>query len=174
MESDTSPLMPARTVLTQTQSPVSALRMLRSSLRCEERRVSYWRRLLQGRLDLITGGEAGRPAPLDTLAGHGVPAQRPERPPAGLVDELRTDPLAEAERLWREPVPWQDPAGLSDHEAELHRLERELSAYRRLLHERIDACTHELIGRYQHDLAAVPGLAVLGDERDEAAVYPAF
>jgi hypothetical protein len=138
--------------LTQTQSPVSALRMLRSSLRCEERRVSYWRRLLQGRLDLITGGEAGRPAPLDILAGHGASADG-QPPPPGLLDELRTDPLAEAERLWREPVPWDDPAGLAGQEAELHRLERELSAYRRLLHERIDACTSELIGRYQHDLA---------------------
>jgi hypothetical protein len=126
--------------------------MLRSSLRGEERRVSYWRRLVQGRLDLITGGEAGRPAPLDTLAGHGLPGGH-EPPPAALLDELRTDPLAEAERLWREPVPWEDPAGLAGQEAELHQLERELSAYRRLLHERIDACTGELIGRYQHDLA---------------------
>jgi hypothetical protein len=131
--------------------------MLRSSLRGEERRVSYWRRLLQGRLDLITGGEAGRPAPLAALAGHGLPGagHEPALPGVldGLLDELRTDPLAEAERLWREPVPWDDPAGLAGQEAALHRLERELSAYRRLLHERIDACTSELIGRYQHDLA---------------------
>jgi hypothetical protein len=125
--------------------------MLRSSLRREERRVSYWRRLLQGRLDLITGGEAGRPAPLDILAGHGAPGREPA--PLELLEELRSDPLAEAERLWREPVPWEDPAGLAGQEAALHRLERELSAYRRLLHERIDACTSELIGHYQHDLA---------------------
>src|SRR6266542_2848696 len=105
--------------------------MPRASLRGEERRVSYWRRLVQGRLDLITGGEAGRPAPLDTLAGHGVPAPAgPSLPGAELLARLGGDSLADAERLWRLPVPWEDPAGLADHAAELHGLERELSAYR--------------------------------------------
>jgi hypothetical protein len=149
--------------LTQTRvnhQPVSAIRMLRASLRAEERRVSYWRRLVQGRLDLITGGEAGRPAPLDTLARHGVPAAGRSPASGELVERLGSDPLRDAELLWQRPVPWEDPAGLAEQEIRLRGLEIALSAYRRLLHERIDACTGELIGRYQRDLGQVPGLEV--------------
>ena len=174
-----------RTVLSQTRvnqspgaTPVSAIRMLRSSLRAEERRVSYWRRLVQGRLDLIAAGRTGRPASLDSLAcrpGGAPPAG--ERPPADaeLLARLGGDPLRDAERLWQRPVPWDDEAGLAWLRRRLGGLETELSGYRRLLHERIDACTDELIDRYQRDLAQVPGLAVLtGSGDDEATVYPPF
>jgi hypothetical protein len=174
------PLTAARTVLSQTRPtqppavrPVDAIRMLRSSLRAEERQVSYWRRLVQGRLDLIGAGQAGKPASLDSLAGRG-PVLAGERPPAvaGLPGRLGGNPLRDAERLWQRPVPWDDEAGLARLRRRLGALETELSGYRRLLHERIDACTGELIDRYRRDLGQVPGLAAPTDVDDEAACHP--
>jgi hypothetical protein len=151
-----------------TPSPVSAIRLLRSSLRAEERRVSYWRRLVQGRLDLIASGGPGKPASLDSLTGRVAPAAG-ARPPATaeLLARLGGDPLRDAERLWQRPVPWDDEAGLARLRRRLSELEAELSGYRRLLHERIDGCTGELIGRYRRDLAELPGQAVLTDAGDE-------
>jgi hypothetical protein len=150
--------------------------MLRSSLQAEERRVSYWRRLVQGRLDLITAGPAGRPRPLDSLAGHlgRTPAAATRSPAsAELLERLGSDPLRDAEQLWHRPVPWDDEDGLASMASRLSGLETELSAFRRLLHERIDACTDELVARYQQDLPQVPGLAVITGE-GEPTVYEAF
>ena len=48
--------------------PLDDLRTLRESLREEEQRVSYWRQLVQGRLDLVrTALEGGHPS-ADDLA----------------------------------------------------------------------------------------------------------
>jgi hypothetical protein len=65
------------------RAPLDDLRTLRESLREEEQRVSYWRQLVQGRLDLVR------------------------------------------------------------------------TAYRRALHERIDACTAQLVDHYQRDPAQI-------------------
>ena len=138
--------------------PLTAVRSLRESLRAEECEVSYWRRLVQGRLDLVRAGLAGkqpRPNDVAVLEGAGgAPARR--RSPAAL-DLLggRASLLAAVERLWEAPVPWQDPDGLAELERRLVEVEAELSGYRRLLHERIDACTSDLIARYRRDPAQV-------------------
>ncbi|HEV3398239.1 MAG TPA: hypothetical protein VG693_03015, partial [Actinomycetes bacterium] len=50
------------------RAPLDDLRTLRESLREEEQRVSYWRQLVQGRLDLVrTALEGGQPS-ADDLA----------------------------------------------------------------------------------------------------------
>jgi hypothetical protein len=132
--------------------------MLRESMRLEERRVSYWRRLVQGRIDLVRAGLAGKQPSLDDLATPGRTNTAAARSPVAvdLVDRLGTNPLRTVQELWEHPVPWQDSGELAGLEHRLVELETELSAYRRLLHERIDASTGELIRRYQRDLAAVP------------------
>lgn len=119
------------------------LRVYRQDLITEEARVSYWRRLVQARLDLA-------------VADHGS------------LDRLRvvlTDQQQESGRLAVLPVagdaglpPVPDLAVLWDSESvesevltRLADAEHELSAYRRSLHERLDAATGELISRYRDE-----------------------
>lgn len=140
-----------------------ALRSYRRALIEEEERVSYWRRILQGRLDLLgkgslaaAGGNAvslrrllatrgvnhGRQALLDVLPVHDIP------------------PLPQLDQLWA-----QDPAP-GDHEhisrllTDLSKAERQLSAYRTALHRRLSAATGELMARYRESprdcLSALP------------------
>jgi len=145
------------------EQPLAHLRALRESLQEEERRVSYWRQLVQGRLDLVrTGLEGGRPAPGDLArlaAGRRSPA--PRRSPAwtlvGTDDEPR--PVAGLGTLWDTPIPWNHLAELAEVERGLVEAEVELSVYRRLLHQRIDASTAELVGRYVRDPSQLGALA---------------
>jgi hypothetical protein len=138
------------------EQPLSAIRMLRESLRVEERKVSYWRRLVQGRIDLVRAGLAGKQPTLDDLAAPNrrIPAGYRSPSAVDLLDGARPSPLHTAEDIWESPVPWTDADELTRLEARLVELETELSAYRHLLHDRIDASTGELIERYQRDLAA--------------------
>ena len=108
-------------------APLDDLRTLRESLREEEQRVSYWRQLVQGRLDLVrTALDGGHPSPLAGLEG-----------------------------LWDAPIAWDDPPALHRLERGLVEAEVKLSAYRRALHERIDACTAQLVDHYQRDPAQI-------------------
>ena len=68
------------------RAPLDDLRTLRESLREEEQRVSYWRQLVQGRLDLVrTALEGGQPSPLDGLEDLDACTAR-------LVDQYQRDP----------------------------------------------------------------------------------
>jgi len=145
------------------EQPLAHLRALRESLQEEERRVSYWRRLVQGRLDLVrTGLEGGVPAPgsLARLAVAGRSAAR-RRSPAwtlvGLDEEAR--PVAGLGTLWDTPIPWNHLAEPAEVERGLVEVEVELSVYRRVLHQRLDACTAELVGRYVRDPSQLGVLA---------------
>ena len=123
------------------RAPLDDLRILRESLREEEQRVSYWRQLVQGRLDLVrTALEGGHPS-ADDLASLAL---------EGLVS-----PLAGLEDLWDAPIAWDDPPALHRLERGLVEAEVKLSAYRRALHERIDACTAQLVDHYQRDPAQI-------------------
>ena len=123
------------------RAPLEDLRTLRESLREEEQRVSCWRQLVQGRLDLVrTALEGGHPS-ADDLASLAL---------EGLVS-----PLAGLEDLWDAPIAWDDPPALHRLERGLVEAEVKLSAYRRALHERIDACTAQLVDHYQRDPAQI-------------------
>ena len=123
------------------RAPLDDLRTLRVSLREEEQRVSYWRQLVQGRLDLVrTALDGGHPS-ADDLASLAL---------EGLVS-----PLAGLEGLWDAPIAWDDPPALHRLERGLVEAEVKLSAYRRALHERIDACTAQLVDHYQRDPAQI-------------------
>ena len=186
------------------------LRAYRKDLADEESRVSYWRRLLQARSDIVGGATLDRMMPVRndsvagaqiTVAGHRIDVASGaviDAPPAAgstsagggftptvlkplragqQVVRLRTallttqpapglPPLPDLVRLWELPQP-QTPAERTALVAELERAEAELSAYRKALHQRLDACTTELIARYREHpelcLSALPGGQRLGD-----------
>jgi hypothetical protein len=141
------------------------LRAYRRTLGEEEGRVSYWRRILQARLDVLRaaldGGsardvdtEALRPVLTDARTGAGRRA---------LVEVVPVDdipPLPQIEALWERTVDPSDPASVRVLEADLAEAERELSAYRAALHRRIADATGELIARYREQpslcLSALP------------------
>lgn len=142
--------------------PLMALRQYRRALTQEESRVSYWRRILQARLDNVRAGETGSPANLETLR----PMLTEAKVGAGrraLVEVVPVEdipPLPDLAELWeRQPIP-----GNTEHNAALLRhlvkAEAQLSAYRLALHRRLASATTELIARYREEpalcLSALP------------------
>ncbi len=139
-----------------------ALRGYRTQLTAEEGKVSYWRRILQARLDVLQAGPTGReldPARLTPVLGR-------ERVGAGrqaLVEFLPIDdipPLPSLGELWERRVDPGNPVAQAQLEADLRAAESELSAYRAALHRRIGEATGELIARYREQpdlcLSALP------------------
>jgi hypothetical protein len=140
------------------------LRDYRQELVTEEIRVSYWRRILQARLDLIIGDDdkAALQRLGAVLTEHEAYSRRlavqsvhvPGGPP----------PLPDLAALWEVSL-----VGPDDEGAVVGRLadaEHQLSAYRRSLHLRLDAATGELIARYHDDpalaLTALPARTETG------------
>ncbi|HEX9342342.1 MAG TPA: hypothetical protein VF995_01840 [Actinomycetota bacterium] len=139
--------------------PLVGLRALREALREEERQVSYWRRLVQGRLDLARTALAGGEPTAEFLAITAATRERPSetrarRSPAftGSLRGRESPPVGDLGRLWETPMPWDDTEQLTAMTNALAEAETALSLYRRTLHQRIDACTAELVGRYRRDL----------------------
>lgn len=136
---------------------LEALRTYRTALTHEESRVSYWRRIVQARLDVVRAGEDGsglnhlREVLVQAQSGHGRTA---------LVDVVPIDdvpPLPDLAELWdRIPVPG-DTEGNAELEASLADAEERLSAYRAALHRRLAGATQELVARYKDE----PTLALL-------------
>lgn len=134
------------------------LRAYRERLRAEEERISYWRRLIHARQDLIEAG-ALTDAPVDidvdalarvlgdTGTGRGRDALHRVRAADPLPD------LPDLEAVWVSPT---DEASNAEALARLRAGEARLTSYRRGLHERIDEATGELIVRYR----AEPRLAL--------------
>ena len=132
------------------------LRAYRAALVAEESRVSYWRRLISVRLDLVRAG-----------AGQGVSTERlvsllhERRGPstrAALVTVQPDDfvpPLPDLAALWATP-PSGDPAQDAALARRLASSEAQLSAYRSSLHRRLSAATEELVRR----LTAQPSLSL--------------
>jgi hypothetical protein len=130
---------------------LDALRDYRTELVAEETRVSYWRRILQARLDQVIGPDDHRA--LNRLRGvldeHGRSSRR-----LALLPVVHTEdaaPLPDLAVLWE-----TTPGGTGDHAVMVTRLtaaEHALSTYRRELHEKLDAATGELIARYRDEPA---------------------
>ena len=115
------------------QLPLPGLREYRRALGQEESRVSYWRRILQGRLDTLRND--GTATDLDNLS-------------AMLTDERVT----QGRTALIEVVPADDIPPLPNL-AELATAEGQLSSYRSALHRRLAAATAELIARYREQPA---------------------
>lgn len=139
---------------------LEALRAYRQVLTAEESKVSYWRRIIQTRLDLVRGG--GR-----ITSGHNLkPVLTDKRVGAGrqaLIEILTVDdipPLPDLAGLWDRYVDPSDTERVAALEADLADAERQLSEYRGVLHRRLAAATSELIARYRDEptlcLTALP------------------
>lgn len=130
---------------------LSALRVYRQDLLTEESRVSYWRRILQARLDTTVGrGDERTPAPKlqSVLSRHQESSRR--LAVHTVHDAVGVPPLPDLTVLWESGA---GNAADDDLVVRLAAAEVELSAYRRALHERLDDATSELIARYREQPA---------------------
>ncbi len=136
---------------------LDGLRAYRRTLAAEEEKVSYWRRLVHARIDVLEA-EAHHERPLtieelirvlgDTGAGHGRSA---------LVSVEAAAPLPELpvlEEMWVTELDPHDPAAVAEALRLLRVAEHQLTEYRHALHQRLDQATTELIERYSQDPAA--------------------
>lgn len=139
---------------------LDGLREYRKALTAEESNVSYWRRIIQARLDLvraggtITSGDNLKPVLTDERIGAGRRA---------LIEILPVNdipPLPDLASLWDRYVDPEDTAGLERLGSDLADAEQQLSDYRNALHQRLAAATGELIARYREEptlcLSALP------------------
>ena len=144
---------------------LDGLRDLRRELGDEESRVSYWRRIIQARIDLLTKGspEGDLVERLTSvLAESGSVHRRLARlsvKPAGDLEAL-----PDLRALWTRVVDTRDAEAVADFLAELQAAERDLSAIRREIHQRLDEATAQLIARYRQDpplaLSALPDIGL--------------
>jgi hypothetical protein len=134
---------------------LAELRAHRAALSAEEDKVSYWRRLLQGRVDLLEAqaisentldlaalirvlGDTGSGRSRRSLMRVPAPVQLPDLPDLEDLCQLwTTDP--------------QDVDEVANVVERLRAKETALSEYRNALHQRIDAATGELMMRYRAD-----------------------
>jgi hypothetical protein len=141
---------------------LSGLRAYRKALTAEESRVSYWRRLIQARLDVVTGATA----PGDPTAHERIRSLFAESRGGGrqaLVDVVPADdvpPLPDLESLWSRELRPYDYRHTQRLRKDLAHAELQLSAYRAALHRKLTGATQELIARYREDpslaLSALP------------------
>lgn len=149
---------------------LEGLRDYRRTLTSEEAKVSYWRRIIQARLDTVRAGTLGsddgahlRPVLTDArLSGSRT----------ALVEVLPVDdvpPLPMLAELWDRRVEPTDAAGTVRLETDLAAAEQQISAYRKALHQRISDATNELIARYREAPALCLSVLPLRPERRASA-----
>lgn len=131
------------------------LRQLRHHLTDEEGRVSYWRRLFQARLDMITGADRAETGDLQKVLKDACDAPRRWQA-LGLHPADIDTSMPEARELWSRVVDLNDQRQREAYAEVLQQMEAALSRNRRALHTQIDAVTQELIERYR----ANPALAL--------------
>jgi hypothetical protein len=139
------------------------LRAYRERLNHEEEKASYWRRLVHARLDLIEAEShsSGVLSFEDLVRVLGETGSGQTR--HALLRVRPADPLPELpvlEEMWVNDIDPHDEAAVAEALATLRSAERQLTAYRHALHERIEEATSELIVRYKADpvsaLTALP------------------
>ena len=138
---------------------IDGLREYRKVLAAEESNVSYWRRIIQARLDVVRAGS-------DVASANLKPVLTEARVGAGrqaLVNIIAFDDvpvLPDLAGLWEREVDPTDSVAIAALEGRLHAAEHQLSRYRKALHERLGAATSELIARYRDEpdlcLTALP------------------
>ncbi len=134
---------------------LSDLRAYRRKLADEEDRVSYWRRLVHARMDVLEAEASTEGGHLsletlarvlgDTGAGHARTA---------LVRVQTAEPLPELpvlEEMWVTEIDAGDPQAVGTAVERLRVAEGQLTSYRTALHQRIDEATAELIVRYREN-----------------------
>jgi hypothetical protein len=146
------------------------LRTYRAALTDEETRVSYWRRILQARLDTIRARAASSEP---ERFAEVLTTERVNRGRLALTTIMPSDdvpPLPELGELWaRLPLQRGDRPDTA-LEADLERADVELSVYRSGLHDRLRRATDELVSRYQRN----PRLALTALPLGTGSAYGTF
>ena len=160
--------------------PTTELREMRAQCEAEERSVSYARRVLQGRLDILRAellrrdGQGDREAGsllsrLPDILGHDHVATDPlharatrlDVPPESADHEAKIDAIADEATLLS--LPDRSGSQVEELVGRLTALESELSTIRRELFDRIDRIRDELAARYKDGRASIGEL--LGTDR---------
>jgi hypothetical protein len=134
---------------------LDGLREYRKVLTAEESNVSYWRRIIQARLDVVRAGsdlvsENLKPVLTDARVGAGRQAL------VEIVPVNDIPPLPDLAGLWERQADPSDAVSIAALEEDLADAESQLSEYRNVLHARLGAATSELIARYRDE----PGLCL--------------
>jgi len=129
-----------------------ALRTYRRGLCDEEEKVSYWRRLVHARIDVLEAeSRHERPLRLEelirVLGDTGTGRARTALVRVRAADDLPELPVLAD--MWVTEVDPNDKAQVTQAVSRLRAAEQQLTDYRRALHERLDAATAELIERYK-------------------------
>lgn len=144
---------------------LAVLRDYRQRLTAEEDKVSYWRRLTHARIDVLEAeshadGTLSFDELVRVLGDTGTGQSR------RALTRIRTaDPLPdlpELSEMWSTEVDPDDGAQVADALERVRTAERQLTDYRRALHQRIDEATRELISRYREDPSRA--LAILPEQ----------
>ena len=138
------------------------LRMYRRSLDDEEKKVSYWRRIIQARADVTQAGgmlTAGDAQALERVLSG--PHARTVHTSLLRVHSGEDVPsLPDIAALWTRLDSPSDDAARAVLVSDLRQAETQLSTYRHDLHRRIRLATAEAIARYRSDpslcLSALP------------------
>jgi len=141
---------------------LEALRSYRLALTSEEGRVSYWRRLIQARMDLLELSGQPDPVRLERL-GQALSETRVGLGRQALIEVHPVDdvpPLPDLNQLWAREADPNDEESQAAMRRDLAFAELQLSAYRAALHRRLSRATGELIARYREEptlcLSALP------------------
>ncbi len=127
------------------------LRSYRRTLLEEELRASYWRRLVQGRRDLLRADS--RPGDHDAVRR----VLSEDRAPSGRQTVLMLHPeggmpiLPKLPELWASGIHAVTDEQRAELFASLATAESVLSSYREALHKRLDRATADLVARYAED-----------------------
>ncbi len=153
--------------------PLDELRSLRAQLLAEEDAVSYVRRLVQARLDLVDAEVRRRRLHDEAVSPEALPGilssrltGGPARPPRPAVDASEHPLAIELDDLCAR-LGAAEPSALTDAQLatlrdELRAFEQLRSTQRQALFQRIDALSAELVHRYREGEADIEGL--LADE----------
>jgi hypothetical protein len=154
--------------------PIGEVRLRRRQASELEADLSYLRRLVQGRLDILLDEsrrrDSGVSGDLSSLVRRlpEILGERVHGPGGGRLPMLLVPPDAEGERVQRQELivdaeqlatlPELDDADLQSKLSALSMLEQEVSADRRAIHGVIDRLEDELVRRYKAGEATVEGL----------------
>jgi hypothetical protein len=126
------------------------LRSVRADLVDQETRVSYWRRIIQARLDVVRSDVTDH-SPVTDLARVLTEATSAHRRLAHMsvlpADDI--PPLPDLAEIWARQIPEGDPRATTQLISDLEEAEDRLSAFRTELFRAIDVATTELIARYR-------------------------
>ncbi len=130
------------------------LRLYRRRLSEEEEKISYWRRLVHARIDVLEAeSKHERPLRLDelirVLGDTGTGRTRTALVSVRAAEDLPELPILSD--MWVTELDPNDKPAIEEAVARLRSAEAQLTDYRRALHGNLDAATAELIVRYQSD-----------------------